>query len=138
MDAFLETYKKLNAQHLNLLDDIYSSEIHFIDPVHELRGLTQLHKYFENLYANIHHIQFEFSHPQWMEKEGYVQWLMTFAHPRIHAGQRVTVPGTSFLKFDSANKVYFHRDYFDIGAMLYQHLPIIGPVVKMINRRLAQ
>lgn len=138
MNAFLETYTRLQADNLHLLAEIYSPEIHFTDPAHELRGLQQLEEYFRNLYANITHIQFEFSHPHRVENEGYVQWRMTFSHPRIHKGKSVTVPGATFLQFDNNNKVCVHRDYFDLGAMIYQHLPVLGSAVKMVNRRLGR
>lgn len=138
MDAFLETYTRLQADNLHLLAEIYSPDIHFTDPAHELRGLQQLEEYFRNLYANITHIQFEFFHPHRVEDEGYVQWRMAFSHPRLHKGKHINVHGATFLQFAKNNKVYIHRDYFDLGAMLYQHLPILGPAVKMINRRLGK
>jgi hypothetical protein len=42
----------------------------------------------------------------------------------------------SYLQFDKAGKVRYHRDYFDLGAMLYEHLPLLGSLVKTIKRRL--
>ncbi len=33
------------------------------------------------------------------------------------------------------DKVYRHRDYFDAGAMLYEHLPVLGRVVSWLKRR---
>lgn len=138
MNTFLETYQKLNADNLFLLAEIYTPEIHFIDPAHELRGLAEVEAYFLRLYANLTHINFNFFHPHRSVSEGYVQWQMTFSHPQILRGKHIVVPGTTFIKFDKRDKVFFHRDYFDLGAMLYQHLPLLGPTVKMINRRLGQ
>ena len=136
MEQFLKVYQDLKLENIESIEEIYSQDIHFIDPAHEIEGLAALRDYFENLYKNIDHIHFDFLHPARIENEGYVQWTMTFSHPRIKGGQNISVPGTSFLKFSSDNKVYFHRDYFDLGSMLYQHLPLLGAVVKSINRRL--
>ena len=34
-------------------------------------------------------------------------------------------------------RVYRHRDYFDAGALLYEHLPLLGSVIAWLKRRLA-
>ncbi|PYY71356.1 transcriptional regulator [Pseudomonas jessenii] len=30
---------------------------------------------------------------------------------------------------------YHHRDHLDAGALLYEHLPMLGPVVARLKRR---
>ena len=32
-------------------------------------------------------------------------------------------------------KIINHRDYFDVGAMLYRHIPVLGSAVKYIDKR---
>ncbi len=61
---------------------------------------------------------------------------MNFSHPRLKGGKAIIVPGSTFLQFSTDGRACFHQDYFDLGTMLYQHLPIIGFMVKSINRRL--
>ena len=61
---------------------------------------------------------------------------MTFSHPRLAAGQPVRVEGAPRLEFDDADKVCLHRDYFDLGAMLYEQLPLLGALVRTIKGRL--
>ena len=34
------------------------------------------------------------------------------------------------------DKVYRHRDYFDAGALLYEHLPVLGRVIAWLKRRM--
>jgi len=138
MDAFIEIYTRLKSENLHLLKEIYSLDIHFTDPAHELRGLVQLEEYFRNLYANLISIHFEFLHPKRVGEQGYVQWLMTYAHPRLNGGRTISVPGATFLQFDASGKACVHRDYFDLGAMIYQHLPILAFAVRFINRRLGR
>ena len=68
----------------------------------------------------------------------YVQWRMVMRHPRLRKGSPVTVEGLSRLEFDAEEKVKLHRDYFDLGEMLYENLPLIGMVVTSIKKRLGQ
>lgn len=60
---------------------------------------------------------------------------MHFRHPRLRGGAPISVDGCSHLLW--WDKVYQHRDYFDAGAMLYEHLPLMGGVIAWLKRRLA-
>lgn len=136
MEKFLTTYTQLNAYNLELLASIYSEDICFIDPAHEIRNLSRLTEYFANLYNNISSIHFQFHHQLRLAEEGYVQWQMIFSHPRLKGGESVKVAGASYLQFNDSGKVYYHRDYFDLGAMLYEQLPILGRIIIALKRRL--
>lgn len=136
MEHFLATYQQLNASRLDLLAEIYTEDIVFVDPAHEIRGLQQLTTYFAGLYANIKEIHFDFLEPMLVGNQGYVQWSMRFRHPRLNGGRAVSVPGATFLRFADSRYVEFHRDYFDLGALLYEHVPLLGGVVNALKRRM--
>ena len=136
MKMFLETYQKLNADNLSELGNLYTEDIRFIDPAHEIRGLVRLTEYFEKLYLNIGSITFNFSDQLRQGTEGYVQWQMSLTHPRLKKGKVVVVPGATYLRFVDSGKVCLHRDYFDLGAMLYEQLPVLGGIISAIKRRL--
>lgn len=138
MKNFLTTYQRLNAGNLELLDTIYSDHIRFIDPAREIVGLDRLREYFALLYANVTAIEFEFQREKRLGDEGYVQWRMAFSHSRLKGGRPISVEGASYLRFDPAGKVCFHRDYFDLGALLYEQLPVLGTVVTALKRRLGR
>ena len=31
-------------------------------------------------------------------------------------------------------KIYYHRDYFDMGSLLYEHLPLLGKIIQKLNK----
>ena len=49
----------------------------------------------------------------------------------------VSVIGSSHIK-GSQDKVTFHQDYIDLGAMLYEQLPIVGRLIKWIKTKAAR
>lgn len=136
MDNFLSVYGDLTREKVNRIKEIYTPDVHFIDPAHEIRGIDALLGYFERLYENAIDVAFEFHHPIVDGTTGYLQWSMRFSHPRLNRGGEILVPGASFLKFSDDGKAYYHRDYYDLGAMLYEQLPVIGAGVRAIKRRL--
>ncbi|MFN2353737.1 MAG: nuclear transport factor 2 family protein [Desulfopila sp.] len=137
LNTFTETYKRIDKNNLSLLDDIYSADIAFVDPAHRVEGLDNLHAYFTGLYDTINSISFSFSHCIQTDDAGYIQWQMTFSHPRLNRGDTINLPGVSFIRFGPSNKVFFHQDFFDLGAMLYEHIPLLGGAIRRIKRRLA-
>ena len=136
MESFLKMYQHLSKDNLHLLKDMYREDIEFVDPAHRICGIKALTGYFASLYGGIDSINFSFAEPMVRENSGYVRWEMRFSHKRIAGGTLVTVEGATFVKIDDDGKVYFHRDYFDLGALVYEHVPLIGTLIKTIKKRL--
>ncbi|GAA5645177.1 nuclear transport factor 2 family protein [Vibrio proteolyticus] len=130
-------YNQLNKQTLHLLRDIYHEEVVFEDAAHRLHGLPALHDYFDSLYANVTRCEFSISDQQQIGDTGFLIWTMHLQHPKLQKGNPIQVNGVSHLRF-SQHKVIYHRDYFDLGEMLYEHLPLLGAVIKTVKKRLGQ
>ena len=137
MSEFLEHFARqfagLNKDNLQRLGELYSDDVHFTDPLHDVHGLSDLRGYFAKLYANVSELSFDFrGFDQVREGEGYLRWVMSYRHPRLDGGRLITVDGCSHLLW--RDKVYRHRDYFDAGALLYEHLPVLGRVIAWLKR----
>ena len=133
---FATEFAALDAGNLARLGELYSDDVLFRDPLHEVRGLPALQRYFAEMYANVGRLDFDFhGFDQVCDGEGYRRWTMHFRHPRLRGGAPISVDGCSHLLW--WDKVYQHRDYFDAGAMLYEHLPLMGGVIAWLKRRLA-
>ena len=65
-------------------------------------------------------------------------WEMHFRRPDGSGrGQAQLIRGASHLRFDAAGKVVWHRDYWDAAEELYEKLPGIGWLMRLLKRRLA-
>ena len=134
---FVELYQSLNKTNLALLADIYHPDIIFIDPMHELNGLDELQVYFANLYQNINSIEFEIRQRFEVNNHLILYWQMTFSHPKLKNGKNIKVDGNSLVQFH-AGLVTYHRDYFDSNAMLFEHIPVLGRLIRYIKSRATQ
>lgn len=138
LHRFAEEFARLDASNLDRLAELYSSNVHFTDPLHEVCGLAELQRYFSELYANVEHLHFEFiGHDEVCEGQGYLRWVMSYRHPRLNRGGLISLEGCSMLRWNDEGKVERHRDYFDAGALLYQHVPLLGGAIRWLQRRLA-
>lgn len=132
IDNFKSVYGKLDASNIDLVDTIYDDNITFIDPFHEICGLSKLIDYFSALYKNLESCEFEFGEVYSKTSSALIVWNMTFRH-RSLSKDIIEVPGSTQIRFDE--KIYFHRDYFDAGKMIYENVPVVGSVIKYIKRQ---
>ena len=133
---FAHSFAALDKDNLARLGELYSDDAVFRDPLHEVRGLANLRLYFAELYANVSELRFDFhGFDQVRPGEGYLRWTMSYRHPRLAAGQLIRVEGCSHLLW--TDKVHHHRDFFDAGSLLYEHLPLLGQLIRWLKRRLA-
>ncbi|WFO52347.1 nuclear transport factor 2 family protein [Aeromonas veronii] len=133
---FIGLYQQLDKQQLHRLPEVYAEQVVFTDPAHRIEGLAALGDYFAALYQRLAYCRFVITSQQQQGRQAWLGWTMTFSHPRLRGGEPVTVEGATRLEFDEVGKVCQHRDYFDLGAMLYEQLPLLGPVVRTIKMRL--
>lgn len=138
LNRFLTTYQSLNKDNLAQLTNIYAQDIVFIDPAHEIRGLVVLTAYFTKLYQHIDSITFDYEDTLSAENSASIYWTMTFSHPKIGGGKPIITHGNTLIRFDADGKVNYHRDYFDLGEMLYEHLPLLGAGVRYVKKQLAK
>lgn len=138
LQRFARDFARLDAGNLDRVGLLYADDIHFSDPLHEVHGLVELSRYFEQLYANVSELNFDFSgFDQVSEGQGYLRWTMRYCHPRLNGGERITLEGCSLLVWNAEGKVVRHQDFFDAGALLYEHIPLLGVAIRWLRRRLA-
>jgi esterase/lipase superfamily enzyme len=131
---FKDYFKVLHDSDLSRLRDLYDEEIVFKDPVHEIRGLVELEDYFTSMCSDLSDCRFEYLDELIGEDAAYVKWVMHFKHPKL-GNRLISVRGVSHLKI--GDKIEFHEDFYDMGAMLYEQLPLLGNVTRWLRLRLA-
>lgn len=134
VDKFIDVYRNLRTDNLSTLSTIYHTNVEFIDPLHRADGLEALLSSFNYSYTNILECVFEIEHVFQTDNEAAVYWTMTFSHKTLNNKKPISVAGHSHLKAEG-DLITFHRDYLDVGAMIYEHVPLLGLVVKSIKKR---
>lgn len=136
LSRFITVYEQLATDNLELINTIYAEKIHFQDPMHELNGIDALHRYFDGLYKNLSYCNFKIQHVIHNAEQAAVYWEMTYQHKKLNKGKEVKINGSSHLVSDH-HKIISHRDYLDLGAMLYEQLPVLGKLISWIKTRAA-
>lgn len=137
VEKFKQLYHSLSRENLSLelLHSAYRADVEFRDPLHSLHGTEQMLEYFRELYSNVEECEFNFEKEFIQGEEAVLFWTMQYRHHRLNKGRVISVQGNSLLRFNAAG-VYYHRDYIDMGAMLYEHIPLLGGLIRYLKRRL--
>ncbi len=128
-------YQSFGLDKLEDLSSIYTQDVEFVDPVHEIHGILGLKRYFRNQCQNLESCRFHYHSELINEDKAFVRWTMKFCHPRIAGGKTIEVPGISEIHF--SHRIFYHQDCYDMGGMLYENVPLLGSVIRTLKGRLA-
>ena len=136
MQRFEHFYRHLSEQSLKNIAEVYDRDVTFVDPVAQHNGLTELKTYFEGLLMKCQSCSFDICSNALVGNAGYVGWSMTFTHPQLNSGEEIRVEGFSLIKL-AEDRIVHQRDYYDMGAMIYEQVPLLGRVIIWLRTRLA-
>jgi hypothetical protein len=134
VERFKDYFRVLHESDQGDLRTIYADGIVFRDPVHEIRGLVELESYFTSMCADLSECRFEYPDELVSGNAAYIKWTMHFKPPRL-GNRLISVRGVSHLQI--SDKIDYHEDFYDMGAMLYEQLPLLGTVTRCLRSRLA-
>ena len=119
------------------LASLYAADVYFEDPSHGIQGRDALVRYFSSLLENVEQCRFRIHHSIGDGSNVFLTWSMHIKHNRLLAGDTIRVEGSSYLKTRNG-QIYYHRDYYDMGALLYEHVPVLGKFVRELKDRVGK
>lgn len=126
-------YETLSPDTLDQLPSIYAADAHFKDPFNDVVGVEAIAGIFRHMFATVDAPRFEVTTRLLTGREAMLGWDF---HIRLR-GRPVVIRGVTHLGFDTDGRVCRHRDYWDPAEELYEHLPILGTLMRWLKKRLA-
>jgi steroid Delta-isomerase len=126
--ALIAQYETLRPDGLDALVALYAADCRFKDPFNEVRGQAAVRRIFEHMFETV-------KAPRFAVNAAMVEGEQCFLGWDFHAGDLV-IRGASHLRFDAAGLVASHRDYWDAAEELYEKLPVLGALMRLLKRRL--
>ena len=129
-------FNTLRADNIQILDNFYARKTKFIDPLGSHHGIDSVKNYYKNLYTNVKDIHFKFNDIVSSGNTHVLIWTMVLTAEGLNGGRPISLEGNSYIKFDESDLVIYHRDYFDMGEFIYEHVPVLGWTIKQVKNRL--
>ncbi|WP_051202245.1 nuclear transport factor 2 family protein [Ferrimonas senticii] len=135
LTEFGQLWQQLNHGNVALIDRLYHPQIRFEDPSGVIQDRDGFKRHLHSLYQNTLSVEFSLLQPIIASHSEVTQpWQMTYRHPKLKRAQPIIVDGVSLLRAEQG-LIINHRDYFDMGQMLYEPLPFVGALIRRIKQR---
>ena len=136
LQSLVHFYETLRPDNVARIERLYATGAAFKDPFNEVRGHAGIRRIFEHMFKQVDAPRFSVESAACEGDTAFLGWTMTYrmrARPQIEQSIR----GSTQVRFDSAGRVTWHRDYWDAAEELYEKLPILGALMRWLKRRLS-
>ncbi|NVK54585.1 MAG: nuclear transport factor 2 family protein [Alteromonadaceae bacterium] len=143
-EQFVNLYRDLALIDVEELASIYHPDVVFIDPLTTHHGLDAVNAYFASLLESAESCQFEIN--SWLNiannqqppssasaYSDVLEWTMKLK--LCGRSNWIDVSGVTLLNVVN-DKIVYHRDYYDLGEMVYEHIPLLKRIIKFIKKKL--
>ena len=121
----------------SLLEQTYAPEVWFNDTLKTVRGTGPLKHYLSESASAVDACRVEIHDISHNGSGDYlVRWSMMIRFKRFKRGQDTHSIGVSHLRFDRDGRVLLQQDYWDAAQGLFEHVPLLGAMIRAIKRRL--
>lgn len=132
VEQFKNYFKDLTDNTREPLNNIYTKNVIFEDPIKKITGIENLEKHFKKMDANVVNGGFTVTNEIHNGNQVALQWVFECQLKRPR--QKVRCVGSTFLEIDG--KIVKHTDHFDLGALVYEHLPLIGGMIRFVKSKM--
>jgi hypothetical protein len=138
LDRFAAFFSSFAADRIErLLPATYAADVYFNDTLKAIRGRDTLAHYLAESAAAVEACRVEIlDTTRTAQGEYLVRWKMMIRFKRFRRGVDTWSLGMSHLRFDAQGLVVYHQDYWNAADGLYEHVPLLGGMIRAIKRRL--
>lgn len=140
LEAYIEVLENFDAAALDKLCANVTDDVRFRDPFHDVIGPAALRAVFGDMLEKLDDIRFTVESRAWCaprndRRIALIRWQLS-ARLKALGSRPWQVSGCSELHFTGDGRLAAHLDYWDAASGLYELLPVIGPVLRWLRRRL--
>lgn len=130
--ALVDFFEQLDPAALARLEHHYHPQARFKDPFNEVQGVEAIRRIFVHMFETLEAPRFVILTRVEQGPDAFLTWDFHFGL----RGRAFTLHGASHLRFGPDGRVALHRDYWDAAEELYAKLPVLGVLMRCLQRRL--
>ncbi len=133
LTRLINCFESLTPHNLQHLSDIYTEDVYFKDPFNEVHGVAAVTRIFAHMFTQVDVPRFVITSHVVQGDAAFVTWDFRFRMKRFSRDEQC-IRGASHLKFAADGRACFHRDYWDAAEELYEKLPVLGALMRVLKR----
>ena len=112
---------------------VYAPDAYLNDNLVALEGVEPIAGYFAHTVSNVSSVAVAFLDLSNSGPEYFARWRMTVTSDRLDGGAPVVSYGVTHFRFDADGRILVHKDFWDAGTGLYEHVPVLGGVLRRVR-----
>jgi len=115
-----------------LIEELYDPSVVFQDPIQRLEGHEGLFQSTQSLSSKTRNIRVRILSDAAGKDTLAIRWEMDFQLPLLPS--KATMRGVSWMEFGPGGKCVRHTDYWDMGDILDQLVPLARPLHDLVRK----
>jgi hypothetical protein len=111
----------------------YAEHVFFNDTLKTIRGNEALEDYFLETAKNTKSVNATVEDIAVSDGNYYFRWVMDIEFTKFSKGKTTRTIGITQVRFTPDGKIALHQDFWDPAAGLYEHIPILGGLIRLIK-----
>jgi len=145
LQRVVDFFESLTLASTERIEHIYAPNAWFKDPFNEVRGSAAITRIFRHMYAQVDEPRFIITSRYWQgleqaqgnpnqqSRSAFLTWNFLFRMKRFSRDEQC-IRGATHLHFDEQGRIISHRDYWDAAEELYEKLPLLGSMMRLLKR----
>jgi hypothetical protein len=132
LDDIVRWFETLTPASARRATDFYTADAVFKDPFNEVGGAEPIARIYAHMFEQVEGPRFRVTDRFSGPTGTMLIWEFTFGPE----ARRRCVRGASHLVFAADGRIARHRDYWDVAEELYEKVPLLGGLMRLVKRRL--
>ena len=130
-------FESISPQTLANIGEVYANDAFFKDPFNEVHGLEAIRHIYTHMFEQVDNPRFVVTLSVLEGENAFLTWDFLFRMRRFSTEEQC-VRGATHIRLDANERIAMHRDYWDVAEELYEKLPVLGGLMRLLKRRARQ
>lgn len=114
--------------------ELFDENVYFEDPFQKVTGLSKVYGIFQHMYKTLYNPRFRVDEIVFDKRCAYLRWTFSYRQSPTHKLEKFT--GVSRVQFLETGKVLSHVDYWDAAENVYEKIPLLGSILRLIKKKI--
>ncbi len=133
LQRVVEFFESMTEETAAQLSRVYAADVAFKDPFNQVQGIVETTRLFRHMFKQVDGPRFVIHTKMVQGDDAFITWDFLFTMRRFAKGEQC-IRGATHLRFNADGLVSIHRDYWDAAEELYEKLPALGSLMRVLKR----
>lgn len=134
VSAYARYWEQLMPGTIDQIDGLATEDFAFCDPFNRLTGREPFKEMLRVMFTRYPDARFHIDDVAMGRLAGYVLWRFT---ANAAGPKPLLLIGMTEVRYAPDGRVAWHQDHWDAAQQVYEQAPVLGPILRLVRRRLA-